>query len=275
MTITNGYCTLAELKERVLNARRYTAATISFVASTKKIVDTAKRLKRFQDGMLIDVTGCVVTANNTTVTVVTGNTAGEIVVAESIADAAAGASVSLTDISDPIDDAVMEACIESASRQIDGETCRRFFTTSVDEVRYFTAEEAYHQWTGDLISVTTLETDSDGDGVIDTTWTSLDFNLWPYNAALDGKPYARVDVGAVSSLAFPTIARGVKITGKFGWSAAPAQVKQACLIQAERLYRRKDAPFGVMGNDAFGTFKDVPAMDPDVSMLIKPFRRMR
>lgn len=276
MTITNGYCTLVELKERIQAARRYTASTISFDSGTKKISDTAKRLKRFQAGMLIDVSGSVA-GNNTTFTVATGDVAGEIVVSEAVTTATAGAAVTLTDISDPIDDAVMESVIEAVSRAIDNLTIRKFLTNSIDEVRYFKADDPYHVWTGDLVSITTLETDSNGDGIFDWTWTTSDFLLWPYNAALDGKPYSRIDVASTGSASggFPISERGVRITGKFGWSAVPGPIKEACLLQAARLFRRKDATFGVMSNNSFGTYlKAIPEMDPDVMLLIRPYRRM-
>lgn len=276
MTITNGYCSLVELKERVQAARRYTAATISFAASTKKIVDTAKRLARFTAGMLIDVSGCAVTANNTTLTVVTGNVAGEIVVDETIYDAAAGQAVTLTDVSDSIDDGVLESVIEAVSRSIDNSALRRFFTTSTDEVRYFKAASPIHVWVGDLVSLTTLETDDDLDGVFETTWTSNDYHLWPYNAALDGQPYAKIEYSALTGSAvtgFPTHERGVKITGKWGRSAVPGPIKEACLLQSARIFKRKDAVFGVLGNSTFGTFQEIPKLDPDVELMINPYRR--
>jgi hypothetical protein len=71
----------------------YTAATIAFVAGTKKITDSANGLAIFKAGDLIPVTGSA--SNNGVYTVVTGNVAGEIVVAEALADEAAGASVSI------------------------------------------------------------------------------------------------------------------------------------------------------------------------------------
>jgi hypothetical protein len=43
---------------------------------------------------------------------------------------------------------------------------------------------------------------------------------------------------------------------------------QATLIQAARLYRRKDSPEGVTGSAEWGVVR-LPRIDPDVSALIK------
>lgn len=72
-----------------------TAATIAFVASTKKITDSASGLAVFTTGMTIKVTGSV--SNDGVYTVATGGVAGEIVVTEALTDEAAGASVMLDD----------------------------------------------------------------------------------------------------------------------------------------------------------------------------------
>lgn len=270
MTISNGYCTLAELKERLQNARRYTAATLAFASSTKKITDTAKRLKRFQDGMLIDISGSL--SNDGTYMIATGDAAGEIVVEEALTTEAAGRTVTITDIADPVDDAALEAVIEGASRAIDGMTLRKFHLNAVDETRYFQADELYELWVDDLVSVTTLMTDSDWDGTAETTWTTAQFELWPPNAALDGEPYCRIDVTQASGLSWPLkLKRGVKITGKFGYPATPKPIKEACLILAARLFSRKDAVFGTVGSGEFQ--KDLAEIDPDVKRLLTPFMR--
>lgn len=277
MTITNGYCTLAELKERVLAAHTYTAATISFNASTKVISDSAHRLKRFQDGQILQISGS--TSNNGLVTVTAGNLPDTVTVAEVLVAELAGQTVTITDVTNPDNDAMMEGIIEAVSRAIDGECCRRFYVNGTDEVRFFDTPRVSDVWVNDLVSVTTLETDNDRDGVFEVTWTAADYLLWPYNAALDGLPYAKIEAfgpstgsGAGSATGgFPIGPRGVKVTGKFGWPAVPKPIKEACLLQSARLYMRKDAVFGVIGNDQM--FEKIPGVDPDVAKLILPYRR--
>jgi len=70
-------------------------STIAFVASTKKITDSANGLIGFTTGMKIFVSGARNPANNGTFTVVTGGVAGEIVVSESLVDELAGASITI------------------------------------------------------------------------------------------------------------------------------------------------------------------------------------
>jgi hypothetical protein len=270
MTITNGYCTLEEIKGEIQKARRYAGTTISFVASTKKIVDTRKRLARFQDGMIIDVSGS--TSNNGTYTIAIGNVAGEIVVVETLTDEAAGDPVIIQDIADPVDDATLEEKIEAASRAIDTETCRRFYADAIDAVRYYAADNPYELWVDELISVTSVMTDLDGDGIFETTLAATDYVLWPYNAALEGGPYCRIDIAPGSSLTWPVMrGRGVKITGKFGYPSVPKDIKEACALLASRFFYRKDAVFGTVGSGEFQ--KDLAESDPDVRKLLRLYLR--
>jgi hypothetical protein len=46
-------------------------------------------------------------------------------------------------------------------------------------------------------------------------------------------------------------------------------VKQACLIQTARWFKRQDAPFGVLGSPEFGNYTRLQAaLDPDVQMML-------
>lgn len=272
MTITNGYATLPEIRERLLNAGRYTASTISFVEGTKKIVDTAHGLKRFQTGDAILISGSV--ANNGYFTVATGNVAGEIVVTETVVTGAAGPAVTIQTVTDVGEDAILEAVVEATSRLIDGYCGRFFWLDSADATRYYTAGWPDLLITDDIVSITTLSTDSDGDGTYEDTWTTADWEFEPYNAALEGYPYTCLRTKPNGDYDFPSMRKGVKIEGKFGWPAVPKPVKEACLLQAERLAKRKDAPFGVVGSTDMGQMQVIPKLDPDVKLLLEPYRRL-
>lgn len=76
-----------------LDVAAYAAATISFVAATKKILDSANGLAQFKTGDTIIVHGS--TGNNGVYTVATGNNAAEIVTSEALANEAAGTFVTL------------------------------------------------------------------------------------------------------------------------------------------------------------------------------------
>ncbi len=165
---------------------------------------------------------------------------------------------------DAPDDGVIEAIIESASRFIDGRTCRTFYKSSADETRYFTACEPDELETGDLVSITTLATDDLGDRTYSSAWTTAYYDLFPYNAALIGMPYTRLEVTPDSLYYFPTWKKGVKIVGKFGFPSVPDDVNQACLLIASSVYRHRQGEntSGVATITAAGvviTPHDIPA----------------
>jgi hypothetical protein len=84
----------------------------------------------------------------------------------------------------------IQNAIVSASRWIDYETSTKFWPDTVDQTRYFTANGASVLRIDDLISLTTLTTDTDDNGTFDYTWTvNTDFVLEPKNAVQNGFPY--------------------------------------------------------------------------------------
>jgi hypothetical protein len=174
------------------------------------------------------------------------------------------------------DDADLENIITAVSRLIDARCHRRFYTTDSDETRYYTAEESDYLMPGDdIISITTLYTDNDGDRTYEYTWTATDYDLCPVNAALDGEPYTWLETAPNGDYVFPRTRRGVKIVGKFGYAAtAPALVKRACYLQCQRVWKRKDAPFGVMGPNEFGQQTVITRLDPDVDEMLVPVTRL-
>jgi hypothetical protein len=70
------------------------------------------------------------------------------------------------------------------------------------------------------------------------------------------------------------VAKGVKLTASFGWSAVPLPVNQACVMIAQRLHKRNATILGQAAATAVGTISlTIPKLDPDVQMLLKPFRK--
>lgn len=175
------------------------------------------------------------------------------------------------------DDDELELAIESASRMVDEYTNRRFYTTEADETRYYAANRGgLLLLDDDLLTITSLKTDDGGDGTFENTWTATDYHLLPYNASADSQPYTSIEVTPYGNYTFPVdVPKSVQIIGTFGYaSSAPTVVQQACLIQAGRLYRRKDAPFGVMGAGEFGQGTIILRLDPDVRTILDPYRRV-
>lgn len=174
---------------------------------------------------------------------------------------------------DSLNDSELANTITAASWGIDDYTGTRFYSTSADESRYYTPEYYDRLFTGYLISVTTVYSDVDGDRTYETTWAATDWELYPWNAALDNKPYYEIRTTPIGNNSFPYAPKSVKVTGKFGYSAStPALVKEAAILQVIRWHKRPDAPYGVAGVNAFGTLQTIPVEDPDIRKMLQFYR---
>lgn len=166
------------------------------------------------------------------------------------------------------DDARLELAIEAASRAIDNQTRRVFYSTTA--TRYFDTDEPdYLSLPDDLLSVTELAVD-----IGDRHYVALapaDYELEPGTA-----PYSSVYTSPSATLAFPRGRRGVRINGVWGYNVTgshPQAINQACLILAVRFFKRRDAAFGVIGTPELG-FTRVSSRDPEVNMLLAQYRKM-
>jgi hypothetical protein len=179
---------------------------------------------------------------------------------------------------DTTGDTIMEGVITAVSRWIDGYTWRRFYT--VAETRYYSANDGRILYTDDIVStagaVSSLKTDDAGDRTFENTWATTDYDLLPLNALLDNEPATMIQVAPAGNREFPIVERGVLVQATFGYSAtAPDVVREACLLQSERLFMRKDAVFGIAGgSDIGGLVRLQDRLDPDVKALLDPLRRI-
>lgn len=251
-------------------------------------------------------------------------------------------------LTDTNDDAVIDAVLGAVSRWIEQFTGRWFFPKV--QTRYYTAVQSGRLLVDDLLSVTSLATDADGDRTYEDTWTATDYDLDPANAANETppEPYTEIAVTPDGDYTFPVrVARGVKIAGSWGYydvrvtsSATLAEaldisetavdvsdgtqfgvgqtiligteqmqvtgissntltvvrgangtaaathdtgatiqvyeypiVGEACLLQASRIFRRQDAPFGVVGGGEIGTQIVLGKGDPEVRAMLLAFKR--
>jgi hypothetical protein len=186
-------------------------------------------------------------------------------------------------IQDTIDDALLELSIESASRDIDAYTERVFFSTGATAVtRIYIPQDLYLLETDDIISVTTIKSDSTGEGGFDLTWDDADYQLEPLNGIAGGitTPFTRIR--AVGSKLWPIYEprdinagqASVQITGVFGFASIPIAIKQATVLASLRAYKRYESPTGVLGFSDMGVVR-VGRLDPDVQRLIDPYRKLR
>jgi hypothetical protein len=173
-------------------------------------------------------------------------------------------------ISDAVDDSLLELSIEAASREIDA-YCQRVFYSST-ATREFVTESNFVVQIDDLVSLTYLKTSTDR--LWETTWGTTDYQLEPTNGIAGGlvQPYTRIR--AVGNYYFPAqLEASVQVTGVFGWSAIPFDVRMACILQAQRLFKRFDSPLGVLGMGDLGTIR-VSRVDSDVQALLAPYMKV-
>lgn len=177
---------------------------------------------------------------------------------------------------DTTDDSALQSVLDATDALIDNYCDRRQGFGTATETRYYTALDWSYVLTDDIVSITTLQTDDNADGVYETTWTAgTDFVLAPANNALDGWPYTEIDTSVQAPRAFPVaVYRGVKVVGVFGWPSVPTAVKQAAIIQAGAVWSSRTSPFGVIGSaDLGGILRQTRALHPEAQVLLDSFRK--
>ena len=184
---------------------------------------------------------------------------------------------SLGDERSTLDEIMLDRVINTSSRAIDDHCDRRFWQDAASAVRVYRVGDCRSARVDDISTTVGLvvKTDTNLDGTWATTWAATDFQLEPLNANLDDAlPHAWWRIVAIGGNTFPVHDRRptLQVTARFGWSAIPDPVHQACVIHAVSLFKRKDAPFGVAGFGDFGAVRI--RRDPDVVALLEPFVRM-
>lgn len=174
-------------------------------------------------------------------------------------------------------DAELEDVVTAASRLIDNYCGRHFFQRTA-EARTFEVDEFDCLEFGpfnDVVSITTLKTDSNGDGTYETTISAANYVLEPYNAAVKGEPYTELEL--INAVTFPIPAASgrenlIQITGTWGWPSVPVEIKQACRLLVAEMAKLADAPLGVAGYGEFGVFRVSSSIPPRARQMLEPFR---
>lgn len=170
-------------------------------------------------------------------------------------------------IGDRADDVELALAVTAASRAIDRATNRQFGVVASPEARTYDTtwdrrNSEYVVQVDDFQTVTGLViTDANGDAV-----SNADITKYPRNAAAKGRPWEYFTIATIT----PT----VTVTATWGWTAVPATIELATLVQASRLAKRREAPFGVAGSPDLGSeLRLLAKVDPDVEVMIGPYRR--
>lgn len=154
------------------------------------------------------------------------------------------------------DDQILGAC-RAVARWIDRRYCKRTFHRRT-ATRVLAASGWLCLTVPDLVSVTTLKTDADGDGVFETTWSASDYQLLPVNAAAELEPEPYTSIRAVGNR-FPVACTGrlerVEIVGVWGWPVVPEPVIEAAKILAGDYLKLGAMAFGVAGYGDYGAVR--------------------
>ncbi len=185
-------------------------------------------------------------------------------------------------ISDNTDNDLLEDLIESASRSIDRIANRRFYLDATASARLYRAYSDIFVYIDDLGSTTDLvvKTDSNGNGTYSKTLTlNQDYILDPLTAPSLSRPYTQLTMvsNTESWPIFPGLTQnglrpGVQVTARWGWPSVPDDINMACLILTADLYKRKDAPGGILGLGDLGVVRMSP-LGRDVTAMVRAYKK--
>lgn len=177
------------------------------------------------------------------------------------------------DIADSTDDDRLTASLASASRELEAWCARQFNDAGAATARTYRPAGGCRALVDDFSTTTGLIVETSTDGTTWTTWSTTDYQLEPLNGVVDGLsgwPYWRIV--AVGGRWFPEYRwTTVRVTARWGWTAVPAPVKEACMMIAAETFKIGDAPFGVAGFGEFGAVR--VRMNTRAQSLLAPYQR--
>lgn len=168
-------------------------------------------------------------------------------------------------------DSLLQQKIASASRSIDDHCGRRFYLDDEASTRIVSPRKrARRDRDGDRLLVDDI---GSATGLIvevgNTTsgWSDItsSVELEPTDATAKRWPFT-----SLHRTSNWLAVNRVRVTARWGWPAVPQTIQEATLIQALRLFKRKDSPEGVLGSAEWGGIR-VSRLDPDVAKLVERY----
>ena len=185
-------------------------------------------------------------------------------------------------ISDNTDNDLLEDLIESASRSIDRIANRRFYLDAAASARLYRAYSDIFVYVDDIGTTSSLvvATDENGNGTYSKTLTlNTDYILDPLTAPSLNRPYTQLTMVSNTETwpIFPGLTQnglrpGVQVTARWGWPSVPDDINMACLILTADLYKRKDAPGGILGLGDLGVVRMSP-IGRDVTAMVRAYKK--
>jgi hypothetical protein len=179
-------------------------------------------------------------------------------------------------VDDSIDDVWFALWATAASRAVDRKTNRQFGQLAAPAARTYRRPPAYDPVTGLwLLEMDDLQ-DATGFLVNGAAYAASGTVLLPDSAPAEGRPWTRLGFTAAPTLSYPGSPAANVLTGRWGWSAVPSQVKAACYLQGARWNARRDSPLGIAGSpDQGAELRLLAKLDPDVATTLTGLSRRR
>lgn len=177
-------------------------------------------------------------------------------------------------VTDNVDAVWAAMAATGASRAVDKHTNRQFGLVDAPELRNYTARwnRRRCRW---VVEIDDLMT-SVGLVVATADGTITEYDLEPRNAAAKGRPWTRLVIRPANTVPITGEDEEILGTGKWGWTAFPATVKQASLLQGSRFLARRDSPYGIAGSPQTGSeLRLLARVDPDVGVSLTDYVRPR
>lgn len=172
-------------------------------------------------------------------------------------------------LTDTTDDDELIRVLATASRRIDRDTGRRFWCDATASARVYDIQHERKIVVDDMST---------------TTGVTVEIGAAPSFSIIDSTLYRFKPDNALSRSRVPFIIEAnawyrwllfgwqARVTAIWGWPAVPDEITEACLLLAQRLFRRKDSPEGVMGFNDLGVVR-LGRYDPDYDSLVGPYER--
>jgi hypothetical protein len=185
-------------------------------------------------------------------------------------------------ISDNTDNDLLENLVESASRSIDRIANRRFYLDATASARLYRAYSNIFVYVDDIGTTSSLvvAVDENGNGTYSKTLTlNTDYILDPLTSPSLNRPYTQLTMVSNTETwpIFPGLTSnglrpGVQVTARWGWPSVPDDLNMACLILTADLYKRKDAPGGILGLGDLGVVRMSP-IGRDVTAMVRAYKK--
>jgi hypothetical protein len=182
---------------------------------------------------------------------------------------------SATRITDAIDDSLLEMAVESASRMIDAE-CDRNFYSSGTATRDYVPNDAYVVDTDDLTEIVSVKIDDEGDQLFRITLAESDYQPEPLNQRVSGNTFPIYRLRMIGDYLFPIWGKQatVRIEGVFGFTPLTSSDYPGVRHCRPVKHLQKDSTvfWGSQALEILAPFS-VGRVDPDVAQMIRPFKK--